>query len=68
MELLQGIDGIAFVELSTEDVVRHRLVKEIIKAYNKADEIARAKRENYLNKEKKEIKDATEEEVKEKIE
>jgi len=68
MELLQGIDGIAFVELSTEDVVRHRLVKEIIKAYNKADEIARAKRENYLNKEKKEAKNEIEEEVKEKME
>jgi len=53
MELLTNIEGIAIVELSTEDVVRHRLVKEIIKAYNKADEIARAKRENFINKEKR---------------
>jgi phosphate starvation-inducible PhoH-like protein len=31
--LLQRIEGIAAVELSSEDVVRHRLVKSIIKAY-----------------------------------
>ena len=32
-KLLQKIEGIAAVELSSEDVVRHRLVKSIIKAY-----------------------------------
>ncbi|MCD6116391.1 PhoH family protein [bacterium] len=32
-EILQGIEGIKFVSLKKEDVVRHRLVKEIIKAY-----------------------------------
>ncbi len=32
-EILKGIDGIAFVHLTNRDVVRHRLVKEIIKAY-----------------------------------
>lgn len=32
--LLAHINGIAKVELTTEDVVRHRLVKEIIKAYS----------------------------------
>ena len=33
--LLQGIAGIAFVEFSERDVVRHRLVREIIKAYER---------------------------------
>ena len=33
--LLKGIDGIGFVYMTEEDVVRHRLVKDIIKAYNK---------------------------------
>lgn len=33
--LLQHIQGIAKVELTAEDVVRHRLVKEIIKAYTR---------------------------------
>ena len=31
--ILQGITGIAFVTFSKEDVVRHRLVQDIIKAY-----------------------------------
>jgi phosphate starvation-inducible PhoH-like protein len=34
--ILQGIDGISFVYLTEVDVVRHRLVKEIIKAYAKS--------------------------------
>ncbi len=36
--ILKNIDGIAYVELDEEDVVRHKLVKAIIKAYNKDDE------------------------------
>jgi phosphate starvation-inducible PhoH-like protein len=35
--ILKGIEGIAFVYLSEVDVVRHRLVKDIIKAYAVAD-------------------------------
>lgn len=31
--ILKGIDGISFVYLTEADVVRHRLVKEIIRAY-----------------------------------
>lgn len=31
--LLKGIKGIKFVELTEEDIVRHPLVKEIVKAY-----------------------------------
>ena len=37
VRLLKKIDGIAFVEFSENDVVRHRLVKNIIKAYAKID-------------------------------
>lgn len=37
-KLLRNIDGISYIELDEEDVVRHRLVKAIIKAYNKDDE------------------------------
>ena len=36
-DILQGIDGIKFVHLGSEDVVRHRLVKEIISAYAQRD-------------------------------
>lgn len=33
--ILKNIDGIAHIELDEEDVVRHRLVKQILRAYNK---------------------------------
>lgn len=36
--ILAGIEGIEFIYLSDKDVVRHRLVREIIKAYEKFDE------------------------------
>ncbi|HET8655531.1 MAG TPA: PhoH family protein [Longimicrobiaceae bacterium] len=32
-QVLKGIDGIAFVYMQPADVIRHRLVKEIIRAY-----------------------------------
>ena len=35
VRILQGVDGIAHIELDEEDVVRHRLVKAIIRAYEK---------------------------------
>ncbi len=37
-KILQGIKGIAFVELKNSDVVRHRLVREIISAYEQVEE------------------------------
>jgi phosphate starvation-inducible PhoH-like protein len=36
-EILQGIDDIAFLELTAEDVVRHRLIGDIVKAYAEFD-------------------------------
>ncbi|MBP7272878.1 MAG: PhoH family protein [Saprospiraceae bacterium] len=45
MELLSHIKGIGVVQLTAEDVVRHRLVKEIIKAYEKAAEERKRKAE-----------------------
>jgi phosphate starvation-inducible PhoH-like protein len=35
IDLLKKVDGIEFCRLGTSDVVRHRLVKDIIKAYDK---------------------------------
>ena len=37
--ILRNIDGIAHIELDEEDVVRHKLVKAILKAYTKEHEI-----------------------------
>jgi phosphate starvation-inducible PhoH-like protein len=36
--ILRNIDGIAHIELDESDVVRHRLVKKIIRAYDKEQE------------------------------
>lgn len=38
IRILQNIDGIAHIELDEEDVVRHKLVKAIIKAYEREKE------------------------------
>jgi len=37
-DILTGIDGVAFCELSGADVVRHRIVQEIVEAYNRHDD------------------------------
>ncbi|MEO0470708.1 MAG: PhoH family protein [Bacteroidota bacterium] len=38
MKILKGIKGIGFIRLQNSDVVRHRLVKQIIEAYERVDE------------------------------
>ena len=43
--ILRNISGIGIVKLTAEDVVRHRLVKEIIKAYDVSDEEEQLRRE-----------------------
>ena len=45
MDILDGVEGIVIMTLSTEDVVRHRLVKDIIKAYDKIEAEERARKE-----------------------
>lgn len=42
VRILQNIDGIAHIELNEEDVVRHRLVKAIIRAYDRDKETTEA--------------------------
>jgi phosphate starvation-inducible PhoH-like protein len=37
-DVLQGIDDLVFVELGAGDVVRHRIVQEIVNAYERASE------------------------------
>lgn len=41
-EVLQGIPGVAFVELSSRDVVRHRIVAAIVDAYQRFEENGRS--------------------------
>ena len=37
-KILEGIDDIAFMDLTAEDVVRHRLISDIVSAYEAYDE------------------------------
>jgi len=39
ISLLKGIEGIGFVEMSKEDIVRHKLVTRIVEAYDKKDKL-----------------------------
>jgi phosphate starvation-inducible PhoH-like protein len=34
--ILNGVDGISFVYLGTKDVVRHRIVADIVAAYERS--------------------------------
>jgi phosphate starvation-inducible PhoH-like protein len=43
-DILKDISDIAFLELTAEDVVRHRLIGDIVKAYEKYDEAKSAPR------------------------
>ena len=43
-DILNDIDDIAFLELTAKDVVRHRLIGDIVKAYDKFDEAKQALR------------------------
>ena len=43
-DILKDIDDIAFLELTAEDVVRHRLIGDIVRAYDKFDDQRQALR------------------------
>ncbi|MBR9919895.1 MAG: AAA family ATPase [Bacteroidetes bacterium] len=62
IDLLENLEGIESVYLTADDVVRHRLVKEIIRAYERSDKEARAKREA-RRKEKEEREQARQDEI-----
>ncbi len=54
MDILDGVSGIAVISLTAEDVVRHRLVKEIIKAYENIEAEERLHRERVRQKREEE--------------
>jgi phosphate starvation-inducible PhoH-like protein len=43
-EILRGINGISCMYFGKEDVIRHRLVQDIIRAYEELDEMKRKPR------------------------
>ena len=36
-DILDGIDDLAFVELDAHDVVRHKIVQDIVNAYERSE-------------------------------
>ena len=48
LDVLHGVEGIAFVRFDDKDVVRHPLVQRIVKAYDRYDEMIGAKRQMAL--------------------
>jgi len=54
IDILEPIDGIATVYLSADDVVRHKLVKEIIKAYEAHSDQLDPRRKRRLEQQKEE--------------
>jgi phosphate starvation-inducible PhoH-like protein len=50
INILRDVKGIVMVELKPEDVVRHRLVREIIEAYTKAEDSAPTRDANQRDK------------------
>ncbi|MCI4671201.1 MAG: PhoH family protein [Bacteroidia bacterium] len=53
LRILPEIDGIGLIRMHTADVIRHKLVKDIIKAYNKEDKRKTEKAEKAEKSEKK---------------
>jgi phosphate starvation-inducible PhoH-like protein len=49
-DILEGIDDISFMDLNSEDVVRHRLVSEIVDAYGRFDSIEGNRASRRVNK------------------
>ena len=45
LKILKGVKGISFVELNKKDIVRHKLVTQIVEAYEKFEKEAKAERE-----------------------
>ncbi len=45
LKILKGVKGISFIELNKKDIVRHKLVTQIVEAYERFDKEAKAERE-----------------------
>ena len=48
-KILDGIDDIAFMDLTSEDVVRHRLISDIVNAYETYDQGSDSTRNNSIS-------------------
>ena len=46
MRILPGIEGISIIKFDERDIVRHKLVKSIVRAYEKEEETEKAKKQS----------------------
>jgi phosphate starvation-inducible PhoH-like protein len=44
IRILQGIDGISIIKFDERDIVRHKLVKSIVRAYENEEELVKSKK------------------------
>ena len=51
IRILKGVKGISFIELNKKDIVRHKLVTQIVEAYEKFDKELKAEKEKKKEKE-----------------
>ena len=56
-KILRNIDDISFVQFNSKDILRHRLVREIVDAYDKHSRQQLAKKEEKQKKDKNEEND-----------
>lgn len=56
MRILKDVSGIAFVELTKKDIVRHKLVTQIVEAYDRFEKERKAERDEKQKGEKNHIK------------
>jgi phosphate starvation-inducible PhoH-like protein len=46
MQILRGIEGISIIDFDEQDIVRHKLVKDIVRAYEKSSKEEEAEKRN----------------------
>ena len=56
-KILRNIEGISFIQFNTKDIVRHRLVRDIVEAYDRNYRLQTAKREERKSQNKLEEND-----------
>ena len=55
LRILKDVKGISFIELNRKDIVRHRLVTQIVEAYDHYDKEQKAEREKRREESNKQI-------------
>lgn len=49
ISILNGVEGISFINMSGKDIVRHKLVTRIVNAYEKADDVKKTQKISTIN-------------------